>query len=315
MAQVDEADVDFYEEWENRYWDSLLAKGHSEQEVQLKRDAKKSKENVSMYLIMEDLLVQNMDESGSWDVEEVVEIALGLAIAQEKLARRPLAISALQRALKRVPDEPRLGLALGGLLFRDDCKQEAELVYQCVVDSDSKSVAQTSAASHPSNRYGANALFMLGWIAIHCGDHTKAYVNWLEGYGRYPEDERFIVQFSKRTCWDQAEKDDELQAAPFVGSIVGPFSSEDSVIYDVCDTVICTEDESGLDAFQVDTVNEEPALRLFDPSFQERRVVFRTRAPLLSAEECQRVIAAAEAYATARGGWGTVRQVLVCTVC
>lgn len=65
-----------------------------------------------------------------------------------------------------------------------------------------------------------------------------------------------------------------------------------------------------LDSWAVPTGVHCPALALFDPVAQQRRVVFRSKQPVLTEQECARVVDIANAFhAEHRGGsWGTVRH-------
>lgn len=73
--------------------------------------------------------------------------------------------------------------------------------------------------------------------------------------------------------------------------------------------------EADCDAFAVQPGVAEPASLLFDPVQQQRRVVFRTKPPVLTREECRNVVAICDAYAASNGGWGTVRHSSVRTSC
>ena len=111
----------------------MLSQGHAKEKVDRLRTKSIIKDRVSMYTAQEDQLAET---NGTWNVYEVVDVAIGLGLAsssnescpystfpsanaREKQGRRWLAIEALERGLDRVPQHPQLSLALGGLLFRD----------------------------------------------------------------------------------------------------------------------------------------------------------------------------------------------------
>jgi hypothetical protein len=110
----------------------MLSQGLTREEVDRVRNKSIIKDRVSMYSAQENQLAET---NGTWNVNEVVGVAIGLgsgsfltpnlaltfppANAREEQGRRWLAIEALERGLDRVPRHPQLGLALGGLLFRD----------------------------------------------------------------------------------------------------------------------------------------------------------------------------------------------------
>jgi len=52
----------------------------------------------------------------------------------------------------------------------------------------------------------------------------------------------------------------------------------------------CIDVEKDLDAFEVAEGLECPALALFDQDTQGRRLVFRTKQPVLTAQECAAVL-------------------------
>ena len=66
--------------------------------------------------------------------------------------------------------------------------------------------------------------------------------------------------------------------------------------------------ERDCDAFAVPPSVTEPATLLFDAAQQQRRVVFRTRKPVLTATECSNVVAICNEHAARNNGWGTVRH-------
>ena len=129
---------------------------------------------------------------------------------------------------------------------------------------------------------------MAGWVSIHGDDHTAAYAAWSEGHRRVPQDAQLARQAAKRECWDQPPP--AADAACLVGLVGAGAGGGDC------------------EAFAVPEGREEPALRLFDPATQRRRAVFRSRRPVLTADECAAVLQHAESLAAARGRWGTVRH-------
>ena len=66
--------------------------------------------------------------------------------------------------------------------------------------------------------------------------------------------------------------------------------------------------EHDCDAFAVPQSVTEPAMLLFNQEQQRRRVVFRTKQPVLTAGECSNVVSICDEYATRNNGWGTVRH-------
>jgi len=143
----------------------------------------------------------------------------------------------------------------------------------------------------------SDAYHLAGWLRIHADDHTGAYRLWMEGHAAVPECELLARQYRKRACWDHHDPA-EVCDPRLLGS--------DNTTSSYCSV------HDDLEAFFVpeDNVKHTPALALFEPTVQKNALVFRSRQPVLTGEECKEVLRCVEAFhRDFRGGqWGTVRH-------
>ncbi|OQR95184.1 hypothetical protein ACHHYP_00249 [Achlya hypogyna] len=208
------------------------------------------------------------------------EIYLCYATALESLHRRYEAIEVLETAIEEYfPDDPVLLLGLGRLVFKagdyDAALQHCLAV--CEIFLANRDACDVSTA--------ADAFHLAGWVKIHGDDHTEAYRIWSQGSQAIPTCPVLGRQHRKRTCWDEAPV--EVLAPGLVGEgATAPFDVEG---FEAADT---------------------PAMAIFAPETQHQQLVFRSKAPLLTATECSNVLALVEKYhVEARSGvWGTVRH-------
>lgn len=192
---------------------------------------------------------------------------------------------------------PAFSLALAKLLFKDDRGNEALLEAGKVIGSLSEE------GNDDARKRAADAYYLCGWIAIHMDDHTAAYKYWADGHMRLKDDVPLARQEGKRALWDGPGGSGGEGCNGMFGAAAlagGGF-----------------ERERDFDAFKVhpNMRSKCPALALFDEIEQRDELVFRTREPIMTAEECASVLKAVEEYIEVeRGGvWGTVRKASVPT--
>ena len=124
--------------------------------------------------------------------------------------------------------------------------------------------------------------------AIHNDDHCTAYNTWMAGYAALPSDARLKKQALKRLCWD------------------GNFDDDDD------DGDEPSQNLPSLQAFRARTC---PAQALFPSQSQNRNLVFKTQAPILTNIECEKTLKIVKHYIETvnNGDWGTVRSATVKT--
>ena len=124
--------------------------------------------------------------------------------------------------------------------------------------------------------------------AIHNDDHCTAYITWMAGYAALPSDARLKKQALKRLCWD------------------GNFDDDDD------DGDEPSQNLPSLQAFRARTC---PAQALFPSQSQNRNLVFKTQAPILTNIECEKTLKIVKHYIETvnNGDWGTVRSATVKT--
>ena len=273
---------DILEAWEERRWEAMRVAGHSPEHIAKARSAHADRERTTMLLLVE------KSSAGTFD-----SVATGLELGRllVKAGQGYRALDALARARTRSPASTALGLAAAKLLFKEDRKSDAAAACRDVIalaasalDDGAGSAAKDAAEAH----------YLLGWIDVHAGCHSRAYATWINGAAACPTDARLAKQRAKRHCWDEEGAEGEDGAA--VALLIGAGAHGDGAF----------DRERDFDAFKIAPDVAEPALRIYDSAEQKRRAVFRTRAPLLSAEECARVVAIADEHSG--GAWGTVRH-------
>ena len=286
---------------------------------------KRHKESASMLRFMVHHRVWESDKT-----VDMAETYLRLSAVLDKLSQRPAAIVALQDGLSVLDtldhvrgltssEEPSgggetiptridvpasrasLSLALAKLLFRADSKREAFQLCEVLMVHYRQQKLQQQQALDPDGepktvRYSVttqqaeDAWYLAGWVRIHGDDHTSAYALWSEGHTVIPSSLVLARQFQKRKCWDAAMAEETCLNQDFVGN--GAY--EDGVIDVLRD----------LDAFEVVPTSPKvstegegherryacPALALFDGQHQGRRLVFRTRKPVLTRKECKAIL-------------------------
>jgi len=206
---------------ENIECKSLLAAGKTVKEIELFKSQKAFRDQLSMYLFIErsiygvepDNACQTTPIAGAALLASSTEIGIMLAESFEGLGRRSLAIMALKRALSRNSSTypiPVLYLMMAKLLFRDNQNLAAENALLNLLEF-------TKITEPPIiNEDIADAYYILGWIAIHADNHSKAYRIWREGH-EIVLDNRLMRQRNKVECWSNINRDtdcatDDLQA-------------------------------------------------------------------------------------------------------
>lgn len=149
---------------------------------------------------------------------------------------------------------------------------------------------------------------------------------WEDGYQQVPTDPRLRTQHNKRQCWDVACNKTVSGVTGALGEARGSSEMADAASAGECqDDVQLSSPLSNLvgggahgdgtfnvatdcDSFAVPQHVNEPAVLLFNAEQQQRRVVFRTKRPLLTPAECANVVAICDEHAANNSGWGTVRH-------
>ena len=246
------------------------------------------------------------DTLNDTQLEERRRIVLCYAAALEGLGRRRDAVDALRLCLgicqevftehedsDTFPLEEQLdisvALALTKLYFKDNRKERAFAWCNAILqklrnNKDCCSKEDISDAYH-----------LGGWIRIHADDHTGAYKLWMEGHEAVPDCETLNRQYRKRACWDDINEDELTNPL-----LLGEGAHGDGVY----------NREEDLEAFEVPNGTQTPALALFSSETQKNALVFRTRQPVLTPDECKQVLNEVEAFHQdfRNGKWGTVRH-------
>ena len=282
---------DVLEAWEEQRWTAMRAAGHSEADVARARKTHATHERIAMLLLIE-------RSRGDFDAA-----AVGLELAQLLVDTNAAyrAFEVLARARERCPTSTALPLAEAKLLFKEDRKGDASAACSEVI---ALATAAASDAVADSARDAADAHYLLGWIDVHAGCHSRAYRTWARGADACPFDARLAKQRRKRRCWDEGDAASEEPATgDALAEMIGAGAHSDGV----------WDAERDVDAFAIAPHVDEPALAIYAAATQRRRAVFRTRAPLLTASECAAVVRTVETHVRSgggggRGGWGTVRH-------
>lgn len=163
---------------------------------------------------------------------------------------------------------------------------------------------------------------MAGWIHIHDDNHTKAYGIWSEGATMLPDDVLLRTQAHKRKCWDRAFDESILwskDAQGLVGDAKIMTKTGNEFRYVAYTPLMQYTYANGVMHVELHGVSTEeenvaymkvPALSLFDASQGRRGVVFGCKTPVLTADECDRVLDVVYDYhkTELNGVWGTVRH-------
>lgn len=188
-----------------------------------------------------------------------------------------------------------VALALAKLYFKDNQKKIAMAWCVCVLDK-----IRNNEVSCCPKELVSDAYHLAGWIKIHDDDHTGAYELWTEGYKVVPDCDTLERQYRKRACWDSAIGDHKYEEVtdPL---LLGRGAHGDGVF-----------DHEDFDVYSVPEHNRKTtrALALFRSETQKNELVFRTRHPVLTPEECKKVLEEVELFhETCRHGkWDTVRK-------
>eukprot|EP00584_Thalassiosira_punctigera_P010301 CAMPEP_0172546906 /NCGR_PEP_ID=MMETSP1067-20121228/16568_1 /TAXON_ID=265564 ORGANISM="Thalassiosira punctigera, Strain Tpunct2005C2" /NCGR_SAMPLE_ID=MMETSP1067 /ASSEMBLY_ACC=CAM_ASM_000444 /LENGTH=548 /DNA_ID=CAMNT_0013333905 /DNA_START=75 /DNA_END=1718 /DNA_ORIENTATION=+ len=184
-----------------------------------------------------------------------------------------------------------VALALAKLYFKDNRKERA-LAWCDAILRKLRSDAGCCSMEDVSDAY-----HLAGWIRIHADDHTGAYQLWTEGHEAVPDCDALARQYRKRACWDN--RNDEEVTNP---CLLGEGAHGDGVF----------QRNEDLEAFAMPEENtkEAPALSLFNPETQKNELVFRTRHPVLTPQECKLVLEEVHSFHNKfrKGKWGTVRH-------
>ena len=307
---------DFVEDMQEKLEEkALFSLGLSSSQIALYKQQKVYREQVSLYRYLErsKLLSQPPDDEASSEYVTYEEIAVRLATAYESLGRRPLALAALERGLEALPGNIAIILTLARLYFRDNQKESAEKLLVSLIDrfkaqeteskrsrKEDENERNQGSSEFISQEDAADAYYILGWIAIHGDNHTKAYRIWEEGFTFICSDERLSRQHQKVACWRDIHPSTDAVFLAFNSELLGRGRHMDGVF----------DRERDFDAFSIPEGVPESALGLFDSTSQRRQLIFRSKHPLLATEECARVIALAEAEMAGKnqGKWGSVRS-------
>ena len=202
-----------------------------------------------------------------------------------------------------------VALALAKLYFKDNRKNRALAWCNAILNklrndhaNDNNKVQSQSQCCMYSKGDISDAYHLAGWIKIHADDHTGAYELWTEGHEAVPDCDTLHRQYRKRACWDNindhGDDDDEVTNA----LLLGGGSHGDGIF----------NRNEDLEAFVVPVENRQqtPALALFREETQKNALVFRTRHPVLTADECKHVLKEVESFHNdyRDGKWGTVRH-------
>jgi hypothetical protein len=162
----------------------------------------------------------------------------------------------------------------------------------------------------------AEAYQLGGWIKIHSDDHTSAYAIWSRGHAAVPSCPFLARQAGKRSCWDEyycsTSTDRTLQLqrdATVAREMIGGGAHSDGRFdkhHDLDVFAVPHNQTASACTPQPQRPAHVPSLglvgcglligwfvctvALFDENSQCREVVFRTRKPLLTADECQAVL-------------------------
>ena len=258
-----------------------------------------------------------------WTYDSTVKytnVVLAIAGALEKLNRRTEACFLLRhgRFMEDDAGEEEMGearrivngeedcweafdLALAKLCFKSGENEEATKLIEAVI-SEYERRKEKGTLLESSCERASDAYYLAGWIAIHQDDHTTAYEWWKRGCSALKGDVNLERQNKKRTLWDDAHFDVEAHAADLEGIFGAAEAAQRTFSFDR---------SRDFDAFAVSGENVQrcAALRLFDPELQNNELVFRTRVPLMTPDECKTVVDIAEKHIRddLDGTWGTVR--------
>ena len=184
-----------------------------------------------------------------------------------------------------------VALALAKLYFKDNRKERAMAWCDAILHKLRNDIGCCSSED------ASDAFHLAGWIRIHADDHTGAYQLWKEGHEAVPDCETLRRQYHKRECWDN--RNDEEITNP---CLLGEGAHGDGVF----------QRDDDLEAFAVpeENIKHTPALALFDPATQKNELVFRSRRPVLTPEECKLVLEEVDSFHDKfrDGKWGTVRH-------
>eukprot|EP00511_Aplanochytrium_stocchinoi_P007097 CAMPEP_0204837128 /NCGR_PEP_ID=MMETSP1346-20131115/27232_1 /ASSEMBLY_ACC=CAM_ASM_000771 /TAXON_ID=215587 /ORGANISM="Aplanochytrium stocchinoi, Strain GSBS06" /LENGTH=484 /DNA_ID=CAMNT_0051972411 /DNA_START=133 /DNA_END=1587 /DNA_ORIENTATION=+ len=252
----------------------------SSEDVKKARAKKQYKENLYVY--------QHIIANRLWESDpscNFVDAHLLLSIALDGLGRRGEAIRALRDAHRKWPEECKLSLALAKLLFRDDKMPQAfNILRECILE-------QIDGVDHD---IASDAYYLAGWIKIHGDDHTQAYKLWSQGHTLLPSSSLLARQHQKRKCWDSTWNLKDSNKTNLVGK-----GHHGDGYYNV---------DSDLISYRVRDCS--PALALFDAEEQKGNLIFRSRYPVLTKEECKNVLRVVDEHhqENSQGVWGTVRK-------
>ena len=193
-------------------------------------------------------------------------------------------------------------LARAKLLFKSGENGMAMELVESVISAYNKRNIEGTLQPRSRERV-ADAYYLAGWIAIHKDDHTAAYAWWSRGHACLGNDENLARQSAKRSLWD----DDTFNVDAHARQLESVFGSTECAQGD-----FRFNRQNHFDAFAVsgDNVARCAALGLFDPHHQRNELVFRTKIPLLTRQECSNVCKIAEEHVRKHlgGEWGTVRS-------
>jgi hypothetical protein len=229
-------------------------------------------------------LCQAMIVNETWKIDPNItetHVYLCYATALEGLTRRYEAIELLEHALSEyLPQEPSLLLALARLLFKAGG-------YDRALDLCLQVCACYPKDTRCSANVAADAYHLAGWVKIHDDDHTGAYRLWSKGSTVVPHSNVLLRQHHKRLCWDHDEHDMHDVKGLVGAGATPPFA---------------------VDAFA--TSSRTRAHHLFHRD--QTSLVFRTQAPLLTADECANILDIVNDFHRDKK-WGTVRHASIKT--
>lgn len=306
---------DVFDEQEEQQWTEMRRNGVSEDEIRKMRATKQWKEDAYLYA--------QMIKQRAWKFDRSCDFAdcyLRLCSALEGLTRRREAVSKLQEAYSQRPNDHRIALALAKLLFKDDQKEESlrlcRHLFQLYADQSQGNAQAAEDVPLITEDEAADAYYLGGWVKIHDDDHSNAYRIWKEGHVAVPSSELLATQHRKRAVWDVQWTVPSEAISHLIGASNDYTSSADMELDRDFDAFLCYNPSGStktvrflLDG-QVERTYLTPALGLFNPSQEQRGLVFRTRRPVLSPQECSNVVDIVNTHhqEVCNGVWGTVRH-------
>ena len=292
-------------EFEERQY---LARGLTAEEISKERQKKRDKENFVM--------LKEMLKLRAWEYDisvEAADVIVKLAGCYERMHNRSTAVQVLRQGLMTAkpststtvfhPEFSELYqkrhrstivLAAAKLFFKENLKDEALLLCMELIEKfengDEVDVVNVKQAT--------DAYYVAGWIRIHADNHTEAYKLWARGHVAIPSSDVLARQARKRQVWDENWSWNDVEEN--ISAYIGHGAHGDGK-YDA---------QTDLSSYKVPDGEIEPALALFSSDTQQRKLVFRSNAAIMTPSECKNVVKEVEEHHKVHhdGVWGTVRE-------